>query len=126
MQRTPYTREKISGGKQLSCQTNTKPGDGGTRTNKIMSWSVQLLGSPDRVVEDLLAQSAKMDGQSKKEFDNATSSIIELIGQSFGNYHESEAVIIRLTASGHGQFAADGTQTISRCNVNLECLTARI
>jgi hypothetical protein len=91
-----------------------------------MSWTVNTIGTPAKVVEELDAHSARLSGPSKDEMDAALPHIKGIIENNFGAYHESEAVIIRLNAYGSAQPGPDGAPGISRCSVSVEVLTARI
>lgn len=70
-----------------------------------MSWSICLIGEPDKIAEALASKSEKMEGQSKVEFDDALPHMQALVKQNFGN----EGTLVKLTASGHG-YAVDGVQ----------------
>lgn len=63
-----------------------------------MSWSVNFIDKPEKVVIALITESEKMSGQSKVEFDSALPHLIALVTQNFGVSTPS----IKLNASGHG------------------------
>jgi hypothetical protein len=63
-----------------------------------MSWSVQFIGKPEKVVEALNAQSEKMSGESKVEYDSALPNLVGLVKENFGYDY-----LVNLIASGHGQ-----------------------
>lgn len=83
-----------------------------------MSWSVNYMGTTAKVAEALQAQSEKMDGQSKVEYDDALPSLINLVKQNFEPEGSAEP-IIKITASGHG-YAAEGVQKQRYFTVSLE------
>jgi hypothetical protein len=62
-----------------------------------MSWSIQYIGTPEKVIAALKANSEKLTGDSKAEFDAALPSMVELIGKNQG--HEGQ--IIKVVGSGH-------------------------
>lgn len=68
-----------------------------------MSWSVNLVGKPEAVAAALEEESAKFEGQSKVEFDDAKSHLAALVKENFAKdgsgYNEP---VISLEASGHG------------------------
>ena len=63
-----------------------------------MSWSVQFIGKPEKVSEALQAQSEKMSGESKVEYDSALPHLVALVNENFGYDYP-----VKLLASGHGQ-----------------------
>lgn len=63
-----------------------------------MSWSVNFIGKPEKVVEALQAQSEKMSGESKVEYDSALPHLTGLVKENFGYDY-----VVNLSASGHGQ-----------------------
>ena len=79
-----------------------------------MSWTAQYVGKPEKVVEALEAQSAKMSGESKVEFDDALPHLIGLVNQNF-NY----GFLVKLVASGHGQ---TGEKPVRQLTVSLELI----
>lgn len=80
-----------------------------------MSWSITLIGRPEKVVEALNEQSAKMQGQSKVEFDSVLPALITLAQQNFG----TEGWLIKVTGSGHGS-TMDGVQIERYCTASVE------
>jgi len=62
-----------------------------------MSWSVQFIGKPEKVAEALNAESVKMSGESKKEYDSALPHLVGLVNENFGTPY-----LIKIAASGHG------------------------
>ncbi len=70
-----------------------------------MSWSIAIIGSPENVATALTAQSEKLEGQSKVEFDSAMPHLIGLVKENFG----PDNPVVKLAANGHG-YAADGEQ----------------
>ncbi len=78
-----------------------------------MSWSLTYIGNPDKIVAALEANSAKLEGKSKEEYDEALPHLVALVKQNHNKAHEPA---LKLTANGH---AYDGH---SQCAVNLENL----
>ena len=62
-----------------------------------MSWSVNYIGKPQKVVEALNTQSTALSGQSKTEYDEALPHLVALVEQNFGTPY-----LINLSAAGHG------------------------
>lgn len=85
-----------------------------------MSWSISLIGKPNKVVEALNANSAKLDGQSKVEFDDALPHLVALANQNFES-DEQYTPLIKLDANGHG--TAHGGEQKSR---TFKCSIERI
>ena len=79
-----------------------------------MSWTAQYVGKPEKVVEALEAQSAKMSGESKVEFDDALPHLIGLVKENFGFGY-----LVKLVASGHGQTGEKPTRQLT---VSLELI----
>jgi hypothetical protein len=67
-----------------------------------MSWSISFIGKPEKVVEALTAESLKLSGESKKEYDSALPHLIGLVNENFGTPY-----FIKLAASGHGTVYTD-------------------
>jgi hypothetical protein len=67
-----------------------------------MSWSVQFIGKPKKVVEALQAQSEKMNGESKVEYDSALPHLVALVNENFGTIYP-----VKIVASGHGTVYAN-------------------
>jgi hypothetical protein len=63
-----------------------------------MSWSIQFIGKPEKVIEALQKQSETMNGESKVEYDSALPHLVGLVKENFGYDY-----LVNLTASGHGQ-----------------------
>ena len=79
-----------------------------------MSWSVRLIGTPEKVAEALDKESEKLGGQSKQEFDDAKPHLQELVKQNVG----SASMLIDLSANGHATFV-DGKKTQGTVQVEL-------
>lgn len=62
-----------------------------------MSWSIQFIGKPEKVVEALLLQSEKMNGESKVEYDSALPHLVGLVNENFGYDY-----VVKIVANGHG------------------------
>jgi len=84
-----------------------------------MSWSIDLMGKPENVAIALTAESVKMSGDSKAEYDAALPHMVGLVQQNYGN----SSVVIHVTANGSGYVAIDDTNTGNRsCNVKIETI----
>ena len=79
-----------------------------------MSWSVQYVGKAEKVIEALQAQSEKMSGESKVEFDTALPHLIALVNENFGFGYA-----IKLLASGHGSM---GEKPSRQLTVSIELI----
>jgi hypothetical protein len=89
-----------------------------------MSWSITIIGHPQNVATALTAQSEKMEGQSKVEFDSALPHMAALVQENF-NAEGVPAPVVKLTASGHG-YATDGVQKQRYFTANIEVLYATL
>jgi hypothetical protein len=76
-----------------------------------MSWSISFIGNSNNVIKALEDHSNKLNGQSKSEYDEALPSLLKLVQL---NHNEQQAVIIKITASGHA------SSSYSNCSVTLE------
>lgn len=86
-----------------------------------MSWSITFVGKPDNVVKALGEQSAKLDGQSKLEYDSVLPHLVGMVKENFGN----QSMIVKLTASGHG-YASGGEQINRQLTASLEIFYATL
>lgn len=86
-----------------------------------MSWSISIIGKPDKVVEELSVYSDTLTGQSKIEYDEAKPHLQALISQNLG-----ENIIVNLQASGHANFDSEGKRTYGACTVNLSLLYGKL
>lgn len=64
-----------------------------------MSWSITLIGRPEKVCERLKKHSELLKDESKIEFDDALPHIMALVSQNVGDNH-----VIKLNANGHASF----------------------
>ena len=62
-----------------------------------MSWSVNFIGKPGKVIEALQKQSDNLSGESKAEYDSALPHLVGLVAENFGNDYA-----IKIAAAGHG------------------------
>jgi len=76
-----------------------------------MSWSINLIGKPDNLVEALEKKSVELNGKSKEEFDEVLPSLIKIIKL---NYNSAGTSALRVVASGH---AYEGH---SQCSIQVE------
>lgn len=87
-----------------------------------MSWSIRFIGTTTKVVEALKANSEKLTGTSKQEYENALPHLIGLVEQNFDDAREA---VVDISANGHG-YAVDGTLKQSNCGVKIERLYAEV
>lgn len=91
-----------------------------------MSWSIQLIGSPENIITALDEESAKLDGESKAEFDEVLPAFKTLVQAN--TTVEGEGFVqplLRLEASGHG-YSRNGKRVSCTAVVKLEQLYGRI
>lgn len=81
-----------------------------------MSWSIHFIGEPEKVTTALTAQSDKLSGASKEEYDAALPHLLGLVGQNFGE----PSPVVSIAASGHGHSSAP--KPYNQCQVKLELL----
>jgi hypothetical protein len=67
-----------------------------------MSWSIQFIGKPEKVVEALQKQSETMNGDSKVEYDAALPHLVGIVKENFGF-----DTLLKIVASGHGYSTGD-------------------
>ena len=95
-----------------------------------MSWSVNLIGKPAKIVEALEARSEQIsknpDDLCRIEYDAAKPHLIGLVQQNFVKPGTSyvESVLV-LEASGHGS-RASGEDVQRSCRVKLESLNGTL
>jgi hypothetical protein len=82
-----------------------------------MSWSITFIGKPENVSKALNENSAKLNGYSKEEYDAALPHLDGLVKQNF-NADETYPVVVKITASGHGQ-----KDTFGYCVSSIETLS---
>lgn len=87
-----------------------------------MSWSISLIGTPEKVAIALQEQSEKLTGQSKIEYDSVLPSLVGIAKENFGN-HATQ--LLKVEASGHGT-ATNGEQTQRQCIVNISSFYSQI
>lgn len=80
-----------------------------------MSWSISIIGKPEKVAKALEDYSSKLEGQSKEEYDAAVPHMVALVLENHGN----EAAIVKVTASGHG-YMEGATKVNGTCSVVIE------
>lgn len=78
-----------------------------------MSWSVSVIGKPEKVVEKLAAY-VPGNEQSNREYEEAKPHLQALVSLAVGQDY-----LVQLEASGHVNFAADGTKIFGNISVNL-------
>ena len=85
-----------------------------------MSWSVTVIGKPEKVAEELDKYSDTLTGQSKTEYDEAKPALQQLVRLNFGGEN-----LVKLIASGHANFT-DGQKTYGTCGVTMETFHAKL
>lgn len=78
-----------------------------------MSWSLSMLGEPQKVVEALEDFSNNLEGQSKDEFEKVLPGLKAILSQNVGN-----GMLVRVEANGHAQIV-EGITTYGTCNVKI-------
>lgn len=84
-----------------------------------MSWSIALIGTPEKVSEALAQESTTLQGQSKIEFDSALPHMQELVKQNF-NTDAAHQPTIKIEANGYGylEHGKDKYRTLN-CKIGL-------
>jgi len=80
-----------------------------------VSWSINLMGTPENVAKALDEESGKLSGQSKLEYDEALPHLKGLVAQNFGGSN-----LIDLEASGSGSAQVDPVSRETK-QVNRSC-----
>lgn len=80
-----------------------------------MSFSVQVVGKPDAIKRTLDAESARLTGQSKEEFDAVRPALDTILDQQVANG------IVQLNANGHASFS-NGEKTFGNVQVEIKPL----
>ena len=80
-----------------------------------MSWNLDMMGKPSKVVEALEALSGTLTGQSKEEYDEVLPSMVTLVKANV----ENASSVIHIQASGHAHIV-DGTKQAGFCSVNIQ------
>lgn len=79
-----------------------------------MSWSVYFAGKPEDVIKNLEAESLTLDGDSKKEYEEALPHLIGLVKQNIGHGGQ-----IKIDALGHAYFE-NGEKKYGECWVTIK------
>jgi hypothetical protein len=90
-----------------------------------MSWSVNYIGTPEKITAALNEQSTTLTGQSKIEFDAALPNLVGLLASNFTPPGVAPQ-LVKLDASGSGSAQTDGTQTSRTCQVTLTPFYAKL
>jgi hypothetical protein len=96
-----------------------------------MSWSVQAIGTPEKVAEYLDSYSAELTGQSKVEYDDAKVHLMGLVKENFVSdayakrYPGVSTPLVKLIASGHGS-STNGDQDNRTCQVQIETFYSKL
>jgi hypothetical protein len=86
-----------------------------------MSWSVSLIGTPEKVAAAVEEYGDKLQGQSKVEYQDAAPHLAALVRQNFSTSN----ICVRLDASGSG-YTQDGKEVSRTAAVKLETFYAGI
>lgn len=73
-----------------------------------MSWSVGIIGHPDKVAAELEAHSATLGGVSLAEYNDAKPHLVALVKQNANNVKGGAPPVVSLTASGSGGMDSSG------------------
>ena len=87
-----------------------------------MSFSIVYIGTPENIIKALNAESARLTGDSKTEFDKALPGFKTLLEM---NFNVDYPLILKLTANGHA-YSANGEPKYGTCFVSLENLGATL
>jgi hypothetical protein len=68
----------------------------------LMSWSIQLVGTPEKVAEALQAHSGTLSGQCKVEYDDALPYLVGLVSNNFADGERYKPSMVKIAASGSG------------------------
>lgn len=82
-----------------------------------MSWSVNLIGTPDKIAAALDEYSGNLTDFSKEEFDGALPSLKQLLEQNKSD--QPGRPVLLLSAHGHGH-KYNGQVQYQTCSVKLE------
>lgn len=87
-----------------------------------MSWSLTLVGTPDKFPKAFDDFSAGLTGDSKAEFDAARPALETLVGL---NVNKATPQAVRLSANGHA-YKNNGELAYSSCSVDLKPLDGKV
>ncbi len=91
-----------------------------------MSWSIHFIGKPEKVAEALKANAAKLEGQSKLEYEAALPNLVSLVENNFaGDGTGYTPPLVRIEANGSG-VAREDRQLQRSCTVKLEPFYAQV
>lgn len=82
-----------------------------------MSWSITFIGKPENIARALEENSAKLNGQSKTEYDAALPHLLGLVKENFAQTSPT----LKVTASGSG-YSTNGEQVQRNCSVTIESI----
>lgn len=86
-----------------------------------MSYSASFIGTPENIIKALQAESERLTGQSKIEFDNVLPNIVSLIGQNFSA--ENPVTPLKVNVSGH-VYTSNGKPIYGTCFFSMETVPA--
>ena len=86
-----------------------------------MSWSLTVIGKPEKVVEQLSAYSGTFaDAQSNQEYEEARPHLQALVSLCVGE------TLVNLSANGHADFNAESKKTSGVVSVQLSPFYAKL
>lgn len=80
-----------------------------------MSFSIIVVGKPDAIKRKLTAESERLTGQSKEEFDAILPALHTVLDQNVNNG------VVQVSANGHATFTG-GAKTSGQCSVEVKTL----
>jgi hypothetical protein len=80
-----------------------------------MSWSINIIGEPEKISAELDAHAKRLEGSNKEEFERALPHLKGLL-----ELNKSTACKFRMEANGHSIFNDNGKLDFSNCFVKLE------
>lgn len=86
-----------------------------------MSYSISLIGSPDKIAEALNNKSVEFQGQTKIEFDEILPHLVGLLNQNASSFK----MLMKLEASGHAYTDNDG-KLYKSCQVSINFIHGEI
>jgi hypothetical protein len=82
-----------------------------------MSWSITFIGKPENVTKALEAESEKLSGQSRIEYDSALPHLVSLVKENFGD----NTPVVKIAANGHG-YAVNDEQKSRQLSASIELI----
>jgi hypothetical protein len=89
-----------------------------------MSWSITVIGTPEKISAAIEQESEKLSGQCKTEFDAAKPHLHGLLAQNYSEANYAQPTL-RLSANGSA-YTRDGKPVHQSCFVELRTFSDRI